>query len=746
MKKITHYILAAAMLMFCLGGCGGPAKEPSDSSDTEYLSNISIDSDAWVDSDAWGRDNSLDAYSAAVNVPLSVEMPENALGAGGRQLFLGSDRAYLFIKHLMQTARESWDGLYFAAADGEQGSQRFDYESQLYGIGPVAGTNHYVAYGYEMLENGEDKRYFLTERDENHKTVKETPLDFQVSPADSLVLPSYLAVDSSGIIHLVQEVDGHMQYLLVSPEGECLSSMDIDVAGLVPLYDGRIAFWEYFQDSAGGRRTELKYMDRENGTPVRLAALKVRADYVTLFDESTLLYADGEGIYRSSLSGENPEPLYRWINHGIEVVPRGTLALRADEKGEIALIYRDSENYNYLCLKPTTEEVELCGITLAADMKYKRIVAAFNRRYPRWHIELKDDYDETALLTQLGAGDGPVLIDTGRRNFEFQELEKLWEPLDSVMGQLGITEELVPSALGPGKVNGIQYGVAADFFLHTLLTGNQDLKGWDYPTFLQCIADAPELEAVFNVYEGGNYGTNLITGYLLHGIDDAYFWDAQAGTTNFDSSEFRLALELAKKYCSPKEAVPAGSSLQEGKVLCNSLIISDPKDIAGIRICYGENANYIGFPTKDGSAHYIGSSSLLAIRRTATKEEKEAAVAFLDLLLSYEGQQLMAEDINFNMSVRRDMLEEQIAAMNEDTEVELGDFGSFALGNQVNRELDRMTLLRLVDMAEPAEFCPRKLRNILYEELEQYFSGDLTEKVLIKHLNSRVRLYLGERM
>lgn len=741
-ERLQYGILFMITLLYSilLTGCGKPEEELPDTSKTETTSGNPIDPDSW------GGDNSMDAYSAVLHTPLLTEEPENAAG-GGMQLFLGADRAYFYAKHLLGTASESWDELSFVTGDEEKGSQRFEFGNWLYGIGPVAGTDHYIGFRYEVSEDGENNRYYLTERDGNHQSVKEIALDFLTSSADSLVLPSYLAVDASGIIHLVYQADSGQQYLLVSPEGELLASANSNVTKLLPLYDGRVAFCQFIWNSEGRFvRTELQCMDSETGKPVLLASMEENVEYVTLFDENTLLYADREGVYRSSLSGENPEMLYRWINHGIAAA--GISALQADAEGDIAVIYKDTENYNYLCLKPTTEEVEICQITLANlyGNDYAPIVTEFNKRNPRWHIEIQSDYDETALLTQLGAGNGPVLVET--RQTDFEELEKLWEPLDTVIEQLGITEELVPSVLELGKINGVQYGVVPEFCLYSLVTGNKDLKEWDYDTFLQCLEDSPELETFYNIYEGGNYGANLIMEYFCNGVDDAYFWDAEAGTTNFDSDEFRQVLKLAEKYCTPKEAVPVDiSMLEAGKVLVNRVSISSPQDIAAIRIYYGEDANCIGFPTGNGSAHHIYNGVQLAVRKTATEEEKEVAIAFIDFLLSYEGQRLASKSYSFGMSVRRDVLEEQIAAMNKGTRVELGDVNriKFSLGDQLNIELDRNTLLQWIDTAEPAKNLPGELKGILYEELDQYFSGAITEDLLIDRLESRVGLYLNER-
>ena len=757
MKKAINNIILAVMFVGLLSGCGEGAGTPDISQGTEssgasdVIQDVSEADSQEISVGAGGildpsavlnlsmKDNSLDAYSAVERAALQPEKLENE-GGGMERSVLGVTGAYHFKKHVLSTAAESWDEVLFVTGEGKANSERYEVKDQLWGIGQVVGTDHYVVFSVRVQEDGE-YQYFLTERDENHEYLREVPLDFLSGELDEVLagLSDFL-VDETGRVHMLWN-----KYMLLSQEGEILgeySPEDGYIKKLVPLYDGRIAFEVEAEGVEGG--IILQYIDEETHSPVTLATLKKDAFCFTLLDEDTLLYADREGVHRSGLSGENPEVIYCWTNHG--VIAHGVSALQADEEGRITLIYSDSENHNYLSLEPTTEEVEICEITIAVPpyrmSSYRPMVVEFNKRYPRYHVELKSDYDETALLTELTAGKGPVLIDTLLTGFEEQEQQ--WEPLDAIMEQLGITEELLPSVLDMGRIHGALYGVVTDFRLRTLITGDSTLKDWDYDAFLQCVEGKPDLEAIFDFY-GGDYGTYFITSFLSHGIDDTYLLDAETRTLNFDSSDFRRALELAKKYCVREEGVSPGTSLLEGKVLCNELTISKPEDFAAYRICYGENANYIGYPTKNGAAHFMESgSNPLAIRRTATEEEKEAAIAFISVCLSYEGQIQASRDLNYGLSVRKDVLEEQIAAMTEDTVVDTHGFGRIVLGDDLNIEQDRTALLDMVDKARPLRYFPMELMNIMSEELEQYFSDTITEELTIDHLKSRVGLYLEE--
>ena len=87
--------------------------------------------------------------------------------------------------------------------------------------------------------------------------------------------------------------------------------------------------------------------------------------------------------------------------------------------------------------------------------------------------------------------------------------------------------------------------------------------------------------------------------------------------------------------------------------------------------------------------------------------------------------------------------EEQINRVNEYSR---GFLLHHAIGDQVDNELDKATLYGLLEKVAWGQEvgAPRELYKILSGELDGYLSGDVTEDVLIEHLENRVGLYLSE--
>lgn len=337
-----------------------------------------------------------------------------------------------------------------------------------------------------------------------------------------------------------------------------------------------------------------------------------------------------------------------------------------------------------------------------------------------------------------------MLIDTALLGFENNA--KWWEPLDYFFKTAGLEEELIPKVMEFGKIDGTLYGVVTDFSLNTVVTLAEEPEGWDYDTFLNCFdEDDSSMKSVVTSL-GGSGGSSFIKTFFIQSLTDSYLFDAESCTTFFDSDGFRKMLKLGAGFMK-EERQGNSEDLRQGASLCGIAYIQKPESLACLRIWGGERLRYIGYPSKTGSRHYINGGDPVTIRTNATAEEKRIARTFLQILLSYDLQLEAAADTlntNFNMSVRKDVLEEQIDRMNEYTYTLVPGFPQFDLGDQVNKELDRATLYELLEKAEPQKSLPSELSKILQEELEDYFGGNVTEDMLIDHLANRVGLYLLE--
>ncbi len=716
--------------------------------------------------ESW-RDNTLDDYTAVMHLPLIPRQEEGEQG-GGMQYALGSTCGVLLKKHLGASVKEAWDELKMVTGQGEEDSVRLafrqDDHNQAWGIGSMVGSDHFMMLGREYVASENEKeggaKYYFFEIDEAQQVVRTTPLDFL--PGDGRETPDRIMTDQSGNIHFTTGYLGgapvsdqaENYYELVSPEGALVAKFDYTgvTMRLVSLYDGRVALWSQPADAEGRNIcSRLECMDPATGEMELLAEFGENAPkalweadncYYTLWDENTLLYADNAGLHFADLSGNITEDVYIWGNHGILFSEMVEIQIRED--GGINLIYLDySKSGNFLCLEPTQEKKEIQRIVFAVPPAMRNVyypsVAEFNKRYPAYHIELKTDYDKTALLTELTAGRGPVLVDTMLTGFESHK--RLWMPLEGLFAGESWEDILIPRAMELGEIDGTLYGVVSCFGLKTVVIPKEEPTDWDYKTFLDTIEADSSIEAICN---GDNSVWFFMASFLIHGLEDNYLLDNGSGTTYFDSTEFRRALRLGRTYCAETGYVEAGTPMLEGKVFCNIINVTRPELIDLYRLCYGENANYIGFPSGDGSAHYIYGQDPLVVRSTATEEEKRVAGTFFRMLLSKDGQMESTKDSNFWLSVRKDVLEEQINQVNENSMPGTYGFAFITLGDDYDREYDARFLYDMLEKARPLKYFPRELNVILMEELEAYAAGTITEDLLIQRLTGRVELYLAE--
>ena len=770
-KKVKAKVIAGLTMLLLLGGCFGKSETSvntlSDDSVTvasaEYFflddDNPSEEGKGNVEKDFSGtklvvwEDNKLDDYHAVINHVVSKVNAEgeNPLGS---EPFVAEGGCVRHGKHYYSDYRKSWDGVNGITAGGMEFELRLEVDperigNQIQTLGPISGKEGYVAcYGeYRDGKYYDDRLYEL---DGSFQVVRSIS-----SQMDGHGNVRYLMGDGEGNFHMISDAGNRKwDYRVVSSEGVILFEKEVGEAKLCVFDGGRVALCEKMVvdntihfgevDLRTGEFAELIVSKDENIREMLKQFSSINA--VTPLDDYQILLCTEEGVCLYNTQGKDAMVLYKWSHHGI--FPQSVKQVIGKKDGSIDILYNDdSKECLYLRLCPTDEKEELKTITIATapyNNRYDKIAILFQKQYPQYVIDIKKDYEQTRLLTQLGAGEGPVLIDTALTGFE--ELEELWQPLDGFLDQTQLAKELLPKTLEFGKISGTTYGIVPQFYIDTLLVAESGLSDWDYEGFLNALES----------FDGAPYADVMAEGkwsdqrekffdFFSNGIGDNYFFDIKTGKTLWGTTAFERLLNLSQKAskCPPTES---WSAVLNGEALCErEYVFSVQHAIRLRRESEKKGIRVIGYPTKDGGKARVVGGSPLAIRCTATDEEKRIAYTFLKVCLSKEAADFLGDSL---LSVRKDAIEDAFRKYQEQVELEKSLDAYSPYDPEKWPELDwKRDTEYLYDMIENGivqKEYPVGLKYIFDEELGDYLSGRIDGKALEDHLKSRVWLYLEE--
>ncbi|MCR4599239.1 MAG: ABC transporter substrate-binding protein [Acetatifactor sp.] len=707
------------------------------------------------------RDNSVDDLQAVVYVPVKEVRAEGEQNGGRSTYVMFEGGVARFKNHLLSSYKMNWSGVNGVTTSGEEFSAKImtnpDVEGlQIDYLGPVSGENRFVAYRNERDEDYNVKGRWFYELDESFRKLRETYVD--VPMANDLTA---LMGDGDGNVHLTYHGAGNdkYKYLILSKDGEVLFETLGYFAGLCSYGEGRVAVWEeiisenvveeirlFAYDLTGGKREEIgafrpatirKETNGNEAMPLPIC--------ITPISDQEFAWCGQEGLYFCNARGEETRMVYCWANHGMTMPSVSRIhGILARKDGSVALLYHDGSALNYLLLQPTPEKKELATITLAT-VSYNRdafVSAAtlFNKKYSDCRIEIRDDYDETSLLTQLGAGTGPVLVDTALIGFE--ELEKLWQPLDDFLAGTGLADELYPQAFEFGKIGDKTCAVATSFIIRALATGDPGRTDWDYDAFLACVEafDGPTFTG--QTYEGNTDARENFFGILTRGLEDNAYFDAQKDENLFGTPAFERILRLSEKSRNCPRA-EAGKTLKNGEAMCEFLTVSGPQGLINLRVRKESGEGVLGLPTKNGARYLLLTTRRIALRSTATQEEKKIAYLFLRFLLSREYAEASVKLTTYApFSVRKDVLEEQFdyyeSITSDDVPMTQND------APKLEREKDRALFEEILQNSMIDKSFPTGLQQVFNQEVGDYLAGRINGETLGEHLRSRTHLYLEE--
>jgi len=747
--KIGGCIIALAVLSLTFGGCLGKNEVP-DTQKTESGTAEQVKKFELIDkSESPWHDNTLDDMYAILNLPVSVLKVEGEqTGAGVSERMVCEEGCVFFRLHFLGYGKD-WSGVNGITSEGEEFSYRLEMEEDkvlnvMFGMGPISGGKGYVVYRWLTDEVG---GYNFYELDEEFRKIRFVHVELD---ADGDLCD--IAEDAGGNFHVIYTKDAKFQYAAFSADGEMIfKSTGKHRLSLRMFGEGRIAVCDAETKLSG--ETRFYEADLESGGLRELSVSKIGAEdkkrirgygmYSTPIDEDRLLCCTSNGVIIYDSSEGKIKTLYQWSNHGILPTDVNGAVMAAD--GSIGILYKDKDGFHYILLKPTEKREEIKSVTFAVSPEhlntYQSAAAYFNAAYPSYNVTIRDDWDETSLLTQLGAGDGPVIVDTAITGFE--ELESLWQPLDGFLEQTHLAEELIPGALEFGKIGDVTYGIARDFRIGTLVVPKSKASDWNYDGFLNALENSGGAAPLCHWYHETPLDFRQeFFDILMNGLGDNYYFDAKSGEMIFGTKEFERLLRLSEsaKKCPPAEE---GKAIQEGTALCEVVSVSGIEDVVKLRRrleARGEVA--IGYPTKDGARNLLVAGAPIAIRSTATDEEKKIAYTFLMQVLSRDAYTAMSGG---GFPVRRDALEDKFENYKTTvSQLKISGGGVSIDMPELDEEKDTAFLDELIRQGTVQKTFPVGLQKVFDEELGDYLAGRIDGKALDSHLRNRVWLYLEE--
>ena len=698
--------------------------------------------------EAW-NDNYLDDYHAILNHPLNkIQVEGDLSGAGG--VFVGETGCLRNGLHLFSDYRKDWNGINGITTDGREFEARIVVEperigSQIRELKPISGKRGYAA-SFVGYQDGKPSEYWFYELDDSFEVTRRV----QAKMEGGRQLDRLMG-DGDGSFHVLCSTNGLKEtYVIISAEGDVIFEKEVSAmaefrafgGGRVALFENADQLHDLRLSEASISTGELKELPVMSDNSLK-EKLSTRVLDVAPVDDYRLVWCTPEGILAYDSTSKEMKVAYRWSNHGI--VPGHTYDMNVMTDGSIAILTTDKneDGLFYLLLEPTKEKRELKTITFAVNPygreKFEQAAAFFQRKYPAYVIQIVDDYDEMNLLTQLGAGKGPVLVDTSVTGFE--ELEKLWQPLDGFLEQAGLMDVIIPETLELGKINGVTYGIVRDFQIETLLVSETGPKDWDYEGFLKTLEGYDGALLTQRYIEYPDDWRSKFFDMLSNDLSDNYYLNVETGKTIFGTSAFERVLRLSQKAlkCPPAES---GKALGEGLVLCECDTEFTIETVIRLRRRLEKNGERaIGYPTRDGARHRLVGISPIAIRQSATQEEKEIAYTFLKVYLSREAM----ESSGGFIPIRKDVLENQYRRY-QDTVDGAKATGTYNPNNQPELDWDRDVrfLEELIQNSVAKKKYPTGLQQVFDEELGDYLDGRIDGKALDDHLKNRVNLWLKE--
>ena len=216
-------------------------------------------------------------------------------------------------------------------------------------------------------------------------------------------------------------------------------------------------------------------------------------------------------------------------------------------------------------------------------------------------------------------------------------LEDLWSYIenDPDLGR----ESVLEAPLKAAEVDGGLYMLFSEFAINTLI-GSKDMFGdrwgWTMEEMKEAFASMPPDSTVLQ-FDATQY--RVFRTLMSHMLDQYVDWEA--GECHFDNDDFRGMVEFLKLFPAECDTGLKGQEIKkrivwdrlDGQQMLETVTFGELSDVQFDNYCFNGGADYIGYPTADGSPgrSFVPFGSKLGM--SSVCQNKEAAWEFMRKLI-----------------------------------------------------------------------------------------------------------------
>lgn len=576
--------------------------------------------------------------------------------------------------------------------------------------------------------------YWLLEIDANGKVNSEIELgladDFY--PADFIIDDKkdiYICSTDNSIEKY--DIKGDFAYrveLETMEFGICTNSKNDIIVGQA---ENDIFSLSYMDKETGALEQQMQISVCENGNGVRVFR---GVDYECCFYDDNYLYGFVE-------DKKLAEPVLSWTDIGIDRNEIGKAAQFGD--GSIFTALQNMEDnvvsFEKLILSDNDadkEDVVLVGVNIDSGMREK--VLSFNRESEQYHILVKDYAGEEDPYEALN------LDIVSGMEFDIISLQGL--PADEYIAK-GMLEDLsgyinkdeyVDAYIQAVSQDGAIYQMSPVFSIHTMLgkAGDVGEDGWNFEEYKKYVEENKDKEIVNLALK-----EDLLRQVCEIQMDD--FIDWEEGTVNFDSEEFIQLLEFVNSYSvEGNSEISYFDKLRKGDTLLAEVYMMSGNDYRTYKCVYGEEISAKGYPVDDRNGNFM--SLVLPIGIYNKSKNKQISWDFICMFLTDEAEYAYKE---CGFPTRKDTLartfENWKGTGEEDAELTVYVAGKEEYADVLNnRDVEKLNAL--IASSNQLLKDNSKIVQIINEETQAYFNGQVTAKRTAECIQNRVNTYVNE--